>query len=97
MKKLMILTILFLILLSPVPVYAASLTVTPVITPDVTPAVTPTVTTQPEEQPETYTIQLTEEEKTILLDSIQTIRAILVFIVFVIVIAAIIKFLSWFF
>jgi hypothetical protein len=45
----------------------------------------------------TITVTLTEEEKGILLDSIQVIRAILVFFLVCLVVYAIIKFLGIFF
>lgn len=50
-----------------------------------------------EEVVETYTIEFTLEEKAILLDSIQTIRAILVIILIVIVFYALFTFIGWFF
>ncbi len=50
------------------------------------------------EDPEgTYALEFTEDEKAILLDSIQTIRAILVFILVAIVFFALFKFMEWFF
>lgn len=50
-----------------------------------------------EDTAETYTIEFTLEEKAILLDSIQTIRAILVIILVVIVFYALFTFIGWFF
>lgn len=44
-----------------------------------------------------YTIEFTLEEKAILLDSIQTIRAILVLILVAIVFYALFTFIGWFF
>lgn len=44
-----------------------------------------------------YNQDFTAEEKAIVIDSIQTIRAIMVFIVFVLVFCGIIIFLNWFF
>ena len=50
-----------------------------------------------EEAGNTYTIEFTLEEKGILLDSIQTIRAILVIILVVILFYALFTFIGWFF
>jgi hypothetical protein len=49
------------------------------------------------ETEEAYTIEFTLEEKAILLDSIQTIRAILVLILVAIVFYALFTFIGWFF
>ncbi len=81
MKKLLKILVVALLIANPATVSAA----------EISPSPTPVAETVNNEN------DFTEEEKSMLLDSVQTIRAILVFIVFVIVFVAIIKFLSWFF
>jgi len=93
MKKLIFAIIVFLVFITPVTAFASEVTVTPELT--VTPA--PSVTVIPEETPVAYTITLTVEEKDTFLNSIYTIRAILVFFVAVIVVVAVIKFFMMFF
>ena len=74
-------------------VFATEVTPTPTVT--VTPE--PTPEQQEEQQEEVVIIALTQEEKQIFLDSIQLIRAILVFFLLCLVFYVVISFLSWFF
>lgn len=93
MKKVVVSSILIIVFLAvnPVMAIAGQLTETEPLEQD------ETTTLLSESEVNEYTQTFSEEEKSILLDSIQVIRAILVFIFVCIIFRALLSFLEWFF